>query len=40
MYPEELQVGAEYPFESVTIEKEKPVLSSVTEAVILRKREN
>ena len=59
MYLEELQVGAEYPIESVTAltprnpyngiaevtvtavnEEGKTVLSSVTEAVILRKRED
>lgn len=42
MYPEELRVGAEYPIESVTaVNREgKTVLSSVTEAVILRKRKN
>ena len=42
MCPEELQVGAEYPIESVTAVngEGKTVLSSVTEAMILRKREN
>ncbi len=60
MYLEELQVGAEYPSESVTAltpprnpyngiaevtvtavnGEGKTVLSSVTEAVILRKRED
>ena len=42
MYLEELQVGTEYPIESVTAVngEGQAVRSSVTEAVILRKREN